>query len=346
MMENKSKTQSNVKKRTVVITGANFGLGFESTKQFVFHNYREWDVLMACRDETKVKAAADQLREEFKEKQLKHHISQEASFDIHFIPIDLSSLASIRSFATKLKEKLEKQEIPPLGALICNAGVQNTNIYYTKDGYESTFGVNHIGHFLLTNLLLPLFDVQNYDDNRIVIVSSDLHNPEEKKRMPPPQLKSVKEMAFPNIEEEGEIAMTRYCTSKLCNVLFTYELSSRLQQHPLYKGKITVNAFNPGLMPGTGLARDYNKMLQFIWFNVGPKLNHFFPKRFRSAAVSGSQLTSLITDKELKGVTSKYYDGDTEKPSSTESYDKKKQFDLFEDSKELVKLSDVNEFIV
>lgn len=91
--------------------------------------------------------------------------------------LDLASLASVRQFV----QDFQTREHPPLEAIVCNAGVQIVSgTRYTENGFEITFGVNHLEHFLLVNLLLP----QLSDRSRIVFVSSDTHNPETNTGIP------------------------------------------------------------------------------------------------------------------------------------------------------------------
>ncbi|KAL9655615.1 hypothetical protein ABK040_002278 [Willaertia magna] len=331
-------------KRTVIITGANIGLGYECAKDFILNHNKEWNVILACRDKTKALQAISSLKEALQQKNNSSIRSDEINYDtlIQFIPLDLASMTSIRSFVDTIKEKLNNKLIAPLSALVCNAGVQFSTMQRTEDNFEATFGVNHLGHFLLTNLLLPLFDIENYNDNRIIIVSSDTHDPEEKTGLPTPVIKPAKEMAFPK-QDETFNGFLKYSTSKLCNVLYTYELAKRIEQSLTYQGKITVNAFNPGLMMGTGLARDHPFYLQIIIWLVSlasPMIRYFFPKFMRNVSDSGNHLARLVYDEKLKGVTGKYFDGLTDKKSSIDSYDKEKQLNLWNESLELVGLND------
>src|SRR5262249_25008253 len=122
-----------------------------------------------------------------------------------------------------------------------------------------------------------------------------------------------------------------YTTSKLCNVLCTYELVRQLKQRNL---AITVNSFDPGLMPGSGLARDYSALQQFAWNYILPLLRLFMPK-VNSLSQSGKALARLVLDEELANVTGKYFEGQHAIPSSDESYDEKKAADLWQTSIEL-----------
>lgn len=170
--------------------------------------------------------------------------------------LDVSSTASIKYFA----EQFIKATIPPLHAIVCNAGAgfaKGTQV--TADGVEATFGVNHLGHFLLVRLLLNQIEEQG----RIIIVSSDTHDPSKKTGMPAPRYASPDTLAEPVASDQllanlsdlskGQI---RYTTSKLCNLYFTYELTNRIRKS---KRSISIVTFNPGMMPskGSALTRNY-----------------------------------------------------------------------------------------
>jgi NAD(P)-dependent dehydrogenase (short-subunit alcohol dehydrogenase family) len=167
--------------------------------------------------------------------------------------MDLASLASVRAFVANIREAT----LPPLHAIVCNAGVQVTGTAWTVDGVERTFGVNHLGHFALEQGLLD----ELTHPARIVVVSSGTHDPSKSTGMPGPGYASAAEIAQPRAEQSGD-GGRRYTTSKLCNVLFTYELDRRLCHG---SQGLTVNAFDPGLMPGTGLARDYPPLRRLAW---------------------------------------------------------------------------------
>src|SRR6266566_6118684 len=153
-----------------------------------------------------------------------------------------------------------------------------------------TFGVNCLGHFLLVNLLLPHL----VTPARIVFVSSDAHEPEYQSALHrfvginPPHYRDPRALAwperYPDPEERNEtpqkVGMRRYSTSKLCDVFYAYEFARRLDtngystpEHP-----ITVNAFNPGPTPGTGLARDAGAFGQFGWNVLFPLLRFAMPR--------------------------------------------------------------------
>ncbi len=302
--------------KTVVITGGNTSLGYQCAKNIALLD-KSWHIVLACRNKTRALEAVEKLKQETN------------NFNIQEMVLDLSSLVSIRNFT----DNFLKQELPPLKALVCNAGVQViSGINYTKDGFESTFGVNHLGHFLLTNLLLKSLK----SPARIVFVSSGTHYAEKKTGMPPPNYTNAEKLAYPENTESNKssfMGRQRYSTSKLCNIFCTYELAKKLE------GKeIMVNAFDPGLMPGTGLARDYGIIQKFAWNYILPVLTLFVPN-VNTVEHSGKALARLILDDKLQSVTGKYFEGFKEIPSSKESYDNSKAKELWETSEKLVKLT-------
>lgn len=311
---------SSQQQQTVIITGGNTGLGYECAKQIAkFDN--NYYVVLACRNASKAKQAVNSLIQETKNN------------NIPSMELDLSSLESVRNFIGNLS----KMDLPPLYALVCNAGVQFIDdTHYTKDGFESTFGVNHLGHFLLANLLLE----QMIPEGRIVMVSSGTHDPLKKTGMPEPVFVNPQQLAFPDPTSANEaislIGRRRYTTSKLCNLYFTYELSRRIK-HDTDK-KITVNAFDPGMMPGTGLAQSYTPIMKLVWNYVLPALTLFYPN-VNTVRQSGSALANLVTDRKLDQTTAKYYEGKKQIKSSDFSYTNENWSSLWEASVEMSKLT-------
>ena len=189
-----------------------------------------------------------------------------------------------------------------------------------------TFGVNHLGHFALVQWLLD----ELVAPARIVVVSSGTHDPAKRTGMPSPKYTNADELAHPPTATRAD-GRRRYTTSKLCNVLFTYELDRRLGHGA--RG-ITVNAFDPGLMPGSGLARDYSPMQRLAW-------RYLFPHcaccpASAAPAHPGRYLAALVDDARFDGVTGAYFAGGKPIPSSEDSYDLDKALDLWETSEQLV----------
>ena len=309
--------------KTVIITGGNSGLGYYCAEKLVQNP--EWYVVIACRNPTKAQQAGDKIKASTNSQQIKT------------LPLDLASFDSIRAFA----EKFSDRNLPPLKAIVCNAGVQFIQRQtYTKNGFDTTFAVNHLGHFLLVNLLLK----QLVTPARIIFVSSDTHDSSKTTGMPAPYWRDPQLMAHPEQDPVlknksiGIKGRTAYTTSKLCNVLCAYELSRRLSEDVSTEFRsITVNVFNPGLMPGSGLAGDYTATAKFIWNNILPIFSKFIPN-INTMQQSGNALARLVEDPELANVTGKYFSGLNAIDSSTESYDTEKARQLWDASIELTQL--------
>ena len=309
--------------KTVIITGGNSGLGYYCAEKLA--NNPEWYVVIACRNSTKAQQAVDKIK------------ASSNSQQIETLPLDLASFDSIRAFA----EQFSDRDLPPLKAIVCNAGVQFIQRQtYTENGFDTTFAVNHLGHFLLVNLLLK----QLVAPARIVFVSSDTHDSSKTTGMPAPYWRNPQLMAHPEQDPVlkgksiGTIGRTAYTTSKLCNILCAYELSRRLQEGTSTESRsITVNVFNPGLMPGSGLAEDYTPTAKFVWNNILPVLSKFIPN-VNTMQQAGKALARLVEDPELANVTGKYFSGFKAIDSSTESYDRDKAKQLWDASIKLAQL--------
>ena len=283
--------------KTVIITGANSGLGYECAKNILLAG-DEYNIVMACRNPKKAEEAKMKLVDETKNK------------NIHVLELDLASLLSVKGFITNLKST----QLPPIFGLVCNAGISGIHKGITAEGYELIFGTNHLGHFLLANLLLPSIE----EGGRIVVVSSDMHNPPGGLIYP-----GAKSLANPDNQMDN-----KYPQSKLCNIYFTYELSKRLSQ---MERQITVNTFNPGLITETNLS--------------GPNKERFtdeFLARFAdwigSLPKSSKALADMITEPYYGEVSGKYNDRGNEVPSSELSYNIENAVELWETSLSLTGL--------
>lgn len=202
--------------KTFVVTGANTGIGFEIASALAARGAR---VFLACRDELKAEAAIGRIRRKTPEA------------DLAFLPLDLADLASVRNAAGLAQKE------PRIDALINNAGVQGPKLRHTAQGFELTFGVNHLGCFAFTVLLLP--KLAETPGSRIVATSSGLH-------------RNAK-IEWDDLDAQKRYQwMPRYAASKLANLLFIFELDRRLRAAGL---PVTAAACHPGLA-GTHLARD------------------------------------------------------------------------------------------
>jgi NAD(P)-dependent dehydrogenase (short-subunit alcohol dehydrogenase family) len=236
------------------------------------------------------------------------------------MPMDLASLVSVRAFT----DDFRAAGLPPLHAIVCNAGLQVVSgTEWTDDGIEMTFGVNHLGHFALVQGLLG----ELVRPARILVVSSGTHDPTKFTGMPDPRYTSAAELARPD-ESAPADGRRRYTTSKLCNLLYAYELDRRLGDG------VTVNAFDPGLMPGSGLARDYSSLGRLAWRYLFPALRVL--PGVRSTRTSGRYLAALVTDARFDGVSGQYFAGPRPIKSSADSYDRDKARDLWATSEALL----------
>jgi NAD(P)-dependent dehydrogenase (short-subunit alcohol dehydrogenase family) len=269
-------------------------------------------IILACRDVGRAETAVARLRNEIS--------AIGSSAQVEAMRLDLASLRSVRDFVDEIGHRLDAGNLPPLYAIVCNAGVQSGGkLTFTADGFESTFGVNHLGHFLLVNLLLARLTAPA----RLVVVASGTHDPALKTGVPAPAWNDPVALAKgelgPLAAKDGprKRGQRSYATSKLANVLFSYELARRLPSG------VTVNAFDPGLMPGTGLVRDGAAPLRFLWHQVLPRilplLRRAISPNIHTPAESGAALARLVLDSSLARVSDKYFEGMREIPSSTES---------------------------
>ncbi len=292
--------------RTAVITGANAGLGLECARSLLASD-DSWHIVLAVRDLQRGAAAVAELG---------------APQRCTVLPLDLASLRSVRAFSGLLRDA----GLPPLAAVVCNAGLQVPDgTKFTDDGVELTFGVNHLGHFALVRGLLP----QLVRPARVVIVSSGTHDPAKFTGMPKAIYTSAEKLAHPPADAEAD-GRRRYTTSKLCNVLFAYELDRRLGHGA---DGITVTAFDPGLMPGSGLARDYSPLGRLVWRYLMPALRVF--PNVNSTRTSGARLAALVWDPRFNGVTGEYFEGAKPIRSSEDSYQESLAGELWEASERL-----------
>ncbi|CAH1246350.1 RDH14 [Branchiostoma lanceolatum] len=200
-------SQADMRGKTVIITGANTGIGKATALELARRHAR---VILACRNKNKAEAARDDI------------IKVTGNTDVIVKEVDMSKLASVRTFAAEICK-----EEPQLDVLINNAGMAGpSKKTLTEDGLELTFATNHFSHFLLTNLLLDL--LKKSSPSRIVNVASMAH--------------LWGRVDFDNLCAEKWYNEGRaYCDSKLMNILFTRELNKRLAGTG-----VTVNALHPG----------------------------------------------------------------------------------------------------
>ncbi|MCJ1434696.1 hypothetical protein MMC27_004065 [Xylographa pallens] len=300
--------------RTVLVTGGTSGLGYQCALEIA---RQRPDCLVLLASRSNPDAASTSINTLLGQK------------NVAYLPLDLSDLSNIRTFTTQYAE----HKYPPLAGLVLNAGIQLPGaVSYTNDGIDKTFAINHIGHCLLFYLLRPHFAPRG----RIVLVSSGTHDPAQKTRLPDAEYTSAEELAHPSAESAMKNSgRQRYATSKLCNVLWTYALHRRLAKSDPSPDRQswTVTVLNPGLMPGTGFARDAAWPVRFLFMHVFPHviplLRRLMSPNIHTAQESGLALARLAVGKDVEGVSGKYFDGMKQIESSVESYELPKQEDLW-----------------
>lgn len=206
------------------------------------------------------------------------------------LPLDLASLDSVRTFAASVVTMLTGD---PIDTLVLNAGGQRPDVTArSADSFELTFATNHLAHYLLARLLLPHVG----DGGRIVITTSDTHDPAEKTGVPPPLHANATWLADPAGAPTQEAATTAgmraYSASKLCNLMTVRSLAALPE---VAARRITVLAYNPGLTPGTGLARSQPWAVRALVWPMLPLLRPFVGF-MNSLGSAGRALAELATD--------------------------------------------------
>ncbi|XP_036943197.1 dehydrogenase/reductase SDR family member 13a.3 [Acanthopagrus latus] len=253
-----------LKGKTAIVTGSNTGIGKATALDLAKRGAR---VILACRNKEKAEAAVFDIRRESGNNQ------------VMFMLLDLGSFKSVRSFA----ENFLKSE-PRLDILINNAGIMGPG--HTDDGFVMAFGVNHLGHFLLTNLLLER--LQQCGPSRVVTVAALLHR--------------FGSTDLPPLASRNKLVSGRstwhnfraYCSSKLCNVLFARELANRLEGT-----NVTSYSLHPGVVY-TELCRSMSPWQQLL---MTP-----FAKLFFLAPEGGSQTTLYCALQEgIEPLSGRYF---------------------------------------
>ena len=218
------KSKAKLVHKTVIITGGNTGIGKETAIDLA---KRKAKVILACRNPERGRKAEEEIRK------------KSGNENVVYRHLDLASLASVREFAEGVL-----QDEPHIDILINNAAIMACPYWKTEDDFEMQFGVNHLGHFLLTYLLLD--KLKEAPSARIINVSSLAY-------------KRVKGINFDDINsEESYDPQIAYGQSKLANILFTRALSKRLEGT-----RVTVNCLHPGVI-WTELGRHIMKKMGLV----------------------------------------------------------------------------------
>ncbi len=284
-------TNGSMQGRVCLVTGASGGIGKETAVALATLGAA---VVMVSRDSERGKAALSDVRRR-----------SGGSDDVQLMLADLASLQAVRSLASEFRQRHQR-----LHVLVNNAGALNSQLSLTKDGFEMTFGVNHLAHFLLTNLLLDL--LKTSAPSRIVNVSSSAH--------------ARGTIDFDGFRGERKYSgIAAYGQSKLANVLFTYELVRRLDG-----AGVTANSLHPGVIR-TGFGHNNSG----IWgglcsvFHTVARPNLLTPEQGAQTSIY------LASSPDVEGVTGKYFAKSKPVQSSDLSHDTELAQRLWQVSEEL-----------
>ena len=281
--------------KNVMITGANSGLGLETAKKIA--RDKEFRIILACRSVQRGGEAKRAIA------------SESGNENIAVMELDTACLDSVRRFAAEY----EKSGYGDVYALLCNAGISGAHSGLTEDGFDVIFETNHLGHFLLTNLLLPRMET----DGLIFVTSSDMHDAPMAKM----EWNGAEALAHPGVSLARE--SVRYSYSKLCNLYFVYELAERLKARG---SGVKANAFNPGLMKTNFMPLNRASMA-FVKMSM--------PERYGDLDKSSDAYARLVTEEGLVKESGLYYDRSIRtKPSSPLSYSMENRKELWEKSRQ------------
>jgi NAD(P)-dependent dehydrogenase (short-subunit alcohol dehydrogenase family) len=280
-----------MKGKTVIVTGANAGIGKITAGELASMGAK---VTLVCRD----KARGDEALRDVREK---------SGGDVELMLCDFGSFESIRAFAAAFKDSHDRLDV-----LVNNAGAIIGERKTTADGFEMTFGVNHLGYFLLTNLLLDL--LKKSAPSRIVNVSSAVH--------------AQGKLDWDDLQHERKAygQFRAYADSKLCNILFTNELARRLQGTG-----VAVNSLHPGAV-GTNFGTTGSPLFRFLTKLGSP---------FLLTAEKGARTSIyLASSPDVDGVTGKYFAKSREAKPSKAALDAEAARRLWDVSAKMVGLTD------
>lgn len=268
--------------KLAIVTGANSGMGLATTIELAKRGAK---VVMVCRSESRGREA------------LAEAARQSGSAELELMICDLGSLASIRSFASELLGKH-----PVIDVLVNNAGVVTIKRESTQDGFESMIGINHLGHFLLTLLLLN--GLRRSKQGRIVVVSSGAHK--------------IGRIHFPDPHLRKGFNVARgYAQSKLANILFANELAERLRGTP-----VTVNSLHPGAV-ATSIGVDRRT-------GFGQSVHAMLRPFFLTPTEGSATAVYLAMSPEVAGVTGSYFYRCKKAPVSARAFDRELSKRLWE----------------
>jgi retinol dehydrogenase 12 len=284
--------EMSMKGQTCLITGATNGIGHATALALADKGAT---VIIVSRNEAKCAQTVESIK------------GITCNQAIEYMVADLSSQSSIRQLAVRYKSKYDKLDV-----LINNAGMIFLNHQETVDGIEMTWGLNHLGYFLLTYLLLDT--IKASAPARIISVASSAHQPSS--------------ILFEDIEYKHRRynGLGAYAQSKLANIMFTYALARRLEG-----SGVTANSLHPGAV-ATGFAANNGVLAK----NIGRPLMNVFSISATKGAMTSVYLASAP---EVATVTGKYFDKQKPVSSNQFSYDEDAQEKLWDLSLQMTGLA-------
>lgn len=289
-----------------VITGALSGLGLELARELAA---RGRPLIATGRNADRSTSVAREL-------------AAWSGVEVRGVALDLADLRSIADASARIRE------LAPggLAGIVCNGAVQVVDgVRRSADGYELTFATNHLGHFALVAALADVV----VDGGAITVVSSGTHaGPRESMGFPAPQWRHPVLLADADAADPSPRAgRVRYATSKLANLYFAYELARR-------EPRLRVDAFDPGLMPATGLSRGYPAPVRAAYAALAPVVVALIPGA-RTPASAARMLADLVLT-GTRDPNGRYVAGRRQSRSSPVSYDAARAAELWAVSAALV----------
>lgn len=280
-----------IKNKICLITGATSGIGKAAALKLAQLGA---SLILISRNANKGKIVCDQIKKETNNEK------------IRFYKLDLSLMKEVKEAARKIKSDYDRIDV-----LINNAGARFLDHFVTEEGIEQTLAVNHLGHFLLTNLLVDTLK-KSPSVERIINIASGAH--------------FSGDGVIENITDPREYdGRKQYANSKLANVLFTYKLADRLKNV-----NITVNAMDPGGV-ATNFARN-NGLMNWLKHRI-----YYLAKGNLLTPEQGSEtIVYLATSPDVEGITGKYFEDKKEIKSSSISYDLNVAQKLWEASEKII----------
>lgn len=266
---------------TAIITGASSGVGLQAARSLAARG--NWHAIMACRDLEKTQRVAQEVG-----------MDPESYTIMH---LDLASLDSVRKFVETFRASGKT-----LDALAVNAAIYMPLLkepIYSEDGYELTVATNHLGHFLLCNLLLDDLKHSAAEHPRLVVLGTVTHNPNELggKIPPQPNLGNLDGLAagfkapYSMIDGKKFEPVKAYKDSKVCNILTMRELHRRYHDST----GIVFSSLYPGCVATTALFRNHYKLFQYLF----PRFQKYITGGYVSEELAGDRVAAVMADPEF-----------------------------------------------